>query len=70
MTSRPAYTAGNSVKAMTPSAESSTGQPKNSPPGMFAPPASTFIDRPAIESRMSVSSPTIRTSSAASKRSA
>ena len=42
--SRPTYAAGNSENVITPSAESSTGQPKNSPPGMFAPTASTSHD--------------------------
>ena len=39
---RPPWTPGNSENEIVPSAESSTGQPKNSPPGMFAPPASTM----------------------------
>ena len=67
VTSRPPQIAGNSVNAIVPSAEVSTGHPKSSPPGMFAPPASTSIRRPAMESVRSVPSPTIRTSSAASK---
>ena len=45
-TSRPLQIAGNSVKAIVPSAEVSTGQPKNSPPGMFPVPASTSMRRP------------------------
>ena len=58
----PVYTAGNSENAITPSAESSTGLQKNSPPGMFAPPASTSAVRPARLSVRSVPAPTIRTS--------
>ena len=68
--SRPVYTAGNSENVITPSAESSTGDVKNSPPGRFRPAASTVNDRPAIDSVRSVSAPTMRTSSEASKSSA
>ena len=65
--SRPANMAGNSVNAISPSAESSTGHPKNSPPGTLLPGAATRIDRPASDRRRSVPSPTTRTSSASSK---
>ena len=61
---------GNSVKAIVPSADVSTGQPKNSPPGMFPVPASTSIRRPVSESLRSVSAPTIRTNFAPSKSAA
>ncbi len=55
---------------MTPSAESSTGEKKISPPGMFAARASILHSRPSRLKVKSVPSPTIRTEEARLKRSA
>ena len=66
-TAPPSKSVGRS-KRIVPSAESSTGAKKNSPPGMFTFPSSTSPSRSAIESVRSVSSPTMRTMSAASNR--
>ncbi len=66
---RRAVEVGGHVEEDVPSAESSTGEKKNSPPGMFTCPSSSspVAARGARRVR-SVSAPTIRTSSAASKR--
>ena len=65
--SRPFRIAGNSVKAIVPSADVSIGQTKNSPPGMLPVPASTSVRLPATDTRRSVPRATIRASSAPSK---